>query len=183
VPEYSPCLPATLARQAPFHCVAAFAADQPPLATVLPCASVSVHIPVTVLPVESRTAVHVPISGAPLAVVALHVPDRLFCAVAAESLRATPCALDARTAAKKRSDRKNDVTRRGRVNGPLLSAGVSKSPNERLDCVRRRCRGSFTARVCEHGDSKIARWLNYGDRIESTITSDVHARGRSVKIL
>src|SRR5690242_3808401 len=48
VPEYSPSLPAITARQAPFHCVADFAADHAPLASVRPCPSTSVQEPVTV---------------------------------------------------------------------------------------------------------------------------------------
>lgn len=73
------------ARQAPVHRVGDFAADQAPLASALPFASTSVHVPVTAPLVVSGTAVHVPASGTPLPVVALHVPDRVVCTFAAES--------------------------------------------------------------------------------------------------
>jgi hypothetical protein len=81
VPEYSPSLPETAARQAPVHRVGDFAADHPPLATVLPCASASVHAPVTAPLAESGTALQVPISVRPLLDLALQVPDWFFCTV------------------------------------------------------------------------------------------------------
>src|SRR5262252_3760044 len=74
-PEYSPSLPVTTARHPPIQASGAFAADQPPWASVLFCASVSSHVPVTV-PFVSRTAVHVPMKVCPLAVAALHEPFR-----------------------------------------------------------------------------------------------------------
>jgi hypothetical protein len=85
VPEYSPSLPAMAARQAPFQRVADFAADQAPPATVPPCLSTSVHVPVTVPFVVSGTAVHAPASVRPLPFVALHEPDQLLAALTAES--------------------------------------------------------------------------------------------------
>jgi hypothetical protein len=80
VPEYSSLLPAASARQAPVHPVGAFAADHPPFITVLPCPSTSAHVPVIARPVESGFPVHVPINVRPLALAALHVPERSACA-------------------------------------------------------------------------------------------------------
>src|SRR5215211_6748318 len=48
VPEYSPARPDISARQAPVHPWGDFAADHAPSARALPCASTSVHVPVTV---------------------------------------------------------------------------------------------------------------------------------------
>jgi hypothetical protein len=114
VPEYSPRRPAMTARQAPLHRPGAFAADHPPLATCLPCASASAHVPVTVPLVESGTAVQVPISVTPLLVLALHVPERLLWALRAVSWRIPACPPAAPTA--DRSSRADVSTRTlGRV--------------------------------------------------------------------
>src|SRR6185503_3576482 len=87
VPEYSPSLPATDARHAPAHPSGDLAADHPPSARVLPCASRSAHVPVAV-PLGSRTPVHAPISVRPLAVAALHEPVCLIGAMLDVSGRA-----------------------------------------------------------------------------------------------
>src|SRR6185503_20416702 len=92
VPAYSPSLPETTARHPPIHLSGAFAADQPPSASFLPCASVSSQVPVTV-PAVSRAAVHVPIRVCPLAVAALHEPFRLDGALVAVPA-CTVCARD-----------------------------------------------------------------------------------------
>ena len=69
-----------------------------------------------------------------------------------------------------------------RVIGPLLFFD-RESSNERLDRIRGRCLPTFTTGVGEYGDSKIARWLNYRDRIERTGAPDVNACRRCVKVL
>ena len=73
VPVYSPSRPEMTARQAPVHPAGDFDADHPPSVIVLPCASTSVHVPVTVPFVVSGTAVHVPPSVRPVLLLALHV--------------------------------------------------------------------------------------------------------------
>ena len=75
VPEYSPCFPETTARQAPVQRVADFAADHPPVATVRPCVSSSVHVPVTVLFAGLGTAVQVPRRMRPLLADAVQPPE------------------------------------------------------------------------------------------------------------
>ena len=85
MPEYSPALPLATPRQFPVHRAGALDADHAPLATGLPRASTSDHVPVTVPLAESGTAVHVPMSVRPALVLALQLPDRLFCALLAES--------------------------------------------------------------------------------------------------
>jgi hypothetical protein len=52
---------------------------------VLPCASTSVHVPVTVPLMGSGTAVHVPTKVTPPRLLALHVPDRSLCVLLAVS--------------------------------------------------------------------------------------------------
>jgi len=74
LPEYSPLLPETDARQDPVHPAADFAADHAPRLNVWPFASTSVHVPVTVPLVASATAVHVPTSVSPVLFLALHEP-------------------------------------------------------------------------------------------------------------
>ena len=108
VPEYSPAVPAMAARHAPVHRVGDFAADHAPPASVLPCASRSVHVPVTVPWIVSSSAVHVPARGAPLLVVALHAPVRLFCVCAAESWRAAACARETLAAIRNSRRKRND---------------------------------------------------------------------------
>src|SRR3954452_92943 len=83
VPPYSAVRPGTVARQLPFHRAGDFTADHPPRASVVPLASTSVHVPVTLPEAASGTAVHVPISVWPLLLVALHVFARPSCPSAA----------------------------------------------------------------------------------------------------
>jgi hypothetical protein len=90
VPEYSVPLPETVARQWPVHSADAFVADHPPRATVLRCASRSVHVPVTWPVFESAVAVHVPISVRPVVLVALHVFARALLASCCETASCAP---------------------------------------------------------------------------------------------
>ena len=76
VPEYSPDRPAAAARQLPVHADGDFAADHPPVAVTRPCASFSVHVPVTAPVFGSSVAVHVPASVRPLLLRADHVLRR-----------------------------------------------------------------------------------------------------------
>ena len=73
------------ARQLPVHRVEDFDADHAPLATDLPRASTTAHVPVTVPAVESGSAVHAPTNVRPVLVLALQVPDRLAGTLTAES--------------------------------------------------------------------------------------------------
>jgi len=133
VPENSPSRPAMIARQAPVHPVADFAADHPPFATVPPCGPRSVHVPVTLPRVESATAVHVPTSVRPPPVVAAHVPERLLRAFPAESERATACALDAWTA-----ERSSTHTRRSGLCSTVTSMLAPRSAVSPRRARRRR---------------------------------------------
>src|SRR5215204_6501516 len=107
VPEYSPARPETTARQAPVHPTGAFAADHAPSARVLPFASTSAHVPVTV-PAVSSIAVHVPMSVRPLLVAALHEPARSPGALVAVSGRTTDCARDGSAAARNSPPTRNN---------------------------------------------------------------------------
>src|SRR6187549_741084 len=80
VPAWSAVLPVTTARQAPLHPDGDFDAPQAPPVTVLPCASTSVHVPLTVPLAVSGTTVHVPVSVRPELLLALHVFTGTACA-------------------------------------------------------------------------------------------------------
>src|SRR6185503_9593203 len=69
---YSRRCPAVAARQLPVHPVVDFAADQPPVAIVRPCASSSVHVPVTPPVFRCSITVHVPPTGRPSLLRAAH---------------------------------------------------------------------------------------------------------------
>src|SRR5688572_4127628 len=76
VPEYSPDLPSTLARQLPVQPDAALAAAHAPRLTTRPCASTRVHVPVTAPVFASTVAVHVPPSISPVLLRAAQVLAR-----------------------------------------------------------------------------------------------------------
>ena len=138
VPEYSPWLPETTARHAPFHRSGDFAADHAPLASVRFSASTRVHVPVTVAPVESGSPVHVPISRIVLPDVALHVPDRLAWRWTAGSRRTASCAFDAPSAVTTSMQRrKNDFTE-------AWTRAVDRRANLTVSARSRHSRGADT---------------------------------------
>jgi hypothetical protein len=126
VPAYSDLPLAADARHAPFQPDGDFEADHTPRATVVPRASLSVHVPVTLPILATAVAIQVPPTVKPVMLVADHVFGGPFCARGA-----AVCALDVSTPARSKAQKSATLTvileRRYRCSLSSFAASIAAS--------------------------------------------------------